>query len=278
MPNKAKPDFYIETFSDMDNPYLKFAQLGYDKCVRGAAFSHFRDFYIIQIIKSGKGTVEANGKTFKLTANDAFIIKPNELLKQEADYDDPWELLFFGFGGKLSKSLFEKTVFNKRLYVSLKDTTAINTLDEIITSVREDNSKDILNYKNLFTLISFFESTKKRVVTPTLETQKISGKDVVELVKEYIKSNYPKPIKISDIAMQLNLNRSHLYRVFKKQTNMDIATYLTMTRINQACHLLKTTNFTVNTIAQLVGYPYYPNFFKHFKESIGTTPTKYRKH
>lgn len=276
MPNKSMPDFYIETFGEMDNPHLKFAQLGYDKCAPGASFSHFREFYIIQVIKKGKGVVETNGQTFKLKANDAFIVKPNELLAHKADQKDPWELLFFAFGGELAKTLFEKTVFNKRLYVSLNNNTAIDTLDQFISQVRDDNTHDILNYSRLFTLLSLFESTKKRKIAPTLETRKISGDDIVELVKGYIKSNYPKPIKISDIAKQLNLNRSHLYRVFKQQTNMDIATYLTMTRINQACHLIKTTNFPINTIAQLVGYPYYPNFFNHFKENIGTTPTKYR--
>lgn len=277
MPN-ALPDFFIETFNEMDNPYLKFAQLGYDKCAPSSSFSHFREFYIIEIIKNGKCEIQTNGQIFYLKPNDAFIIKPNELLIQNADKEDPCELLFFAFGGKLAKSLFEKTVFNKRNYISLNDNHIIDTIDNMISQVREDHSKDILNYKNLFTLLSLFESTKKRTVIPSLETRKISGDDVTELVKEYIKSNYPKPIKISDIAKQLNLNRSHLYRVFKNQTNMDITTYLTMTRINQACHLLKTTNFSVATISQLVGYPYYPNFFKHFKANIGTTPTKYRRH
>lgn len=276
MPNNAMPNFYMETFGEMDNPHLKFAQLGYDKCAPGASFSHFREFYIIQVIKKGKGKVEVGGQTYSLKTNDAFIIKPNEFLAQHADPKDPWELLFFAFGGELAKTLYEKTVFNKRTYVSLQNDNAIDTLEKFIAQVREDNTHDLLNYNRLFTLLSLFESSKKRKVVPTLETRKISGDDIVELVKGYIKSNYPKPIKISDIAKQLNLNRSHLYRVFKQQTNMDIATFLTMTRINQACHLLKTTNLSVNAISQLVGYPYYPNFFKHFKENIGTTPTQYR--
>lgn len=269
------PKFYIETFPDMTNKFLNFAQLGYDKCAPLATFSHYRDFYIIHYINKGSGTIKINGKIKELKTNDTFIVKPNQLLIQTADNNDPWELVFFAIGGPMADFLISRTVFAYNNYFSFKDKAFSEEISKSINNVLNFNTNTLTNFNHLFNLLAFFESssTPKK---PKDVIRKNSGEDIVDSVKTYIKSNYSKPIKVSDISKQLNLNRSHLFRIFKQRTNMSIEEYLTMTRINQACHLLKTTNFTVSTISSLVGFQYYPNFSKHFKENIGTTPTKYR--
>ncbi len=270
------PKFHIETFPHMNNNFLNFTQLGYDKHSPLATFSHYGDIYIIHYINKGFGSIKINGEVTKLKTNDAFIVKPNKLLYQTADSKNPWELLYFAFSGPMADYLVNHTIFKYKNSHSFNDNTFSETFTKMINEILKDNSKTLTNFNCLFSLLSFFESSyePKKQKDDILKT---SVEDIVNSVKNYIKTNYSKPIKISDIAKQLNFNRSHLFRIFKQNTDMNIEEYLTITRINQACHLLKTTNFTANTIASLVGFQYYPNFFKHFKKTIGTTPTKYRK-
>ena len=99
----------------------------------------------------------------------------------------------------------------------------------------------------------------------------------VDEIKKYIQANYIQPIKISDIANKLNINRSHLYRIFKAEMGIGVEDYIISIRINHAKSLLKDTELSVNSIATLVGYKNYTTFFKMFKQTVGITPLEYRK-
>ncbi|MBE6787005.1 MAG: helix-turn-helix domain-containing protein [Ruminococcaceae bacterium] len=275
MQNDVK--FFVETFQSINNPALKLAQFGYDKCAPSASFSHFRDFYMIHIIVGGMGTITIDDNIYHLKKGDAFCVRPNEILIQNADKENPWELFFFAFGGSMTDKLFQKTVFNHSHYCTLKDDTIYLLLKEILEEIQLNDYTEITCLNYLLKLLTYFESHENQPAISKPKIFKSSNKDISEWIKDYINTNYAKPIKVSDIAKQLNINRSHLYRIFKSQNEINIETYIRITRIHQACHLLKTTNFSANVIASLVGYNYYPNFFKHFKEDIGTTPTKYRK-
>lgn len=268
------PNFYNHNISLNQNDFLNLIQCGRELSVPGFAYPQYNNAYIIMIVKSGKGTLEARGEIYKLSKYDAFIIHPNELSILTADPKNPWELCFFSFNGKIADTLLERTAFkDNTISVPLKNDDLANDILEATAYMNNHSYSEFQTFKFLFEFISYFDVHK----TLPINRNKAPEQKYVSEIKKYIQANYIQPIKISDIADKLNINRSHLYRIFKSQMGMGVEDYIITIRINHAKTLLKNTEFPVATIATLVGYKNYTTFFKRFKQTVGVTPLEYRK-
>jgi two-component system, response regulator YesN len=95
-------------------------------------------------------------------------------------------------------------------------------------------------------------------------------------VIEYIHSFYNKQINKEELAAKLSTHPSHLSRKFKEETKFTLTAYQQMLRINQAKHLLKTENLSVEEIAWTIGYDDPSYFARVFKKETGRTPSAYR--
>lgn len=95
-------------------------------------------------------------------------------------------------------------------------------------------------------------------------------------VIEYILSFYNKQINKEELAAKLSTHPSHLSRKFKDETKMTLTAYQQMVRINQAKHLLKTENLSVEEVAWTIGYEDPSYFARVFKKETGRTPSQYR--
>ncbi|WHY01367.1 AraC family transcriptional regulator [Neobacillus sp. DY30] len=96
-------------------------------------------------------------------------------------------------------------------------------------------------------------------------------------VIEYIHSFYNKPINKEELSAKLSVHPSHLSRKFREETKMTLSAFQQMLRINQAKHLLKTENLSVEEIAWTIGYEDPSYFARVFKKETGRTPTQYRE-
>ena len=75
----------------------------------------------------------------------------------------------------------------------------------------------------------------------------------------------------------LNVNPAYFSTLFKKKTGSSFIQYLTAFRMKKAIELLRTTDYSVEKIAEEVGYSN-PNYFvKVFKKQMGKTISDFRK-
>lgn len=84
--------------------------------------------------------------------------------------------------------------------------------------------------------------------------------------------------KISVLAQQLNVNRSHLTHCFKKVYGMSPRNYLTKIRIRKAKNLLIDTDWTMEKISQELQFSSTGHFVKFFLRDVGLTPLMFRNH
>ena len=75
----------------------------------------------------------------------------------------------------------------------------------------------------------------------------------------------------------MSLDRTYLYKLFKKQIGISIKEYLMNLRIEKAKDLLVNSNQPIYMIANLVGYSNNLSFNKTFKSKLGMSPKLYRK-
>lgn len=92
----------------------------------------------------------------------------------------------------------------------------------------------------------------------------------------YLMEHYQDPaMTVGSLAEHLHLNVSYMGSVFKKVNNTSILQFLTTLRMTEAKNLLKTKQYKVAEIAEMVGYTDVFYFSKRFKAFCGCTPKEF---
>ncbi|MBP5280787.1 MAG: helix-turn-helix transcriptional regulator [Erysipelotrichaceae bacterium] len=93
----------------------------------------------------------------------------------------------------------------------------------------------------------------------------------------YFDRHYRENISIENTAMRLGVSSSTLINNFKKELGKTPSAYLLELRINKAKRLLRSTQYSIQQIAESVGI-YDANYFvKCFRKINDTTPSAYRE-
>ena len=99
----------------------------------------------------------------------------------------------------------------------------------------------------------------------------------MEKAIEYVRLNYCNPIKVTDVADYVCVNRSYLYTLFNEYLHMSPQKFLTTYRITKSLELLHATDYPIESIALSSGYSDALVFTKAFKKHTGMSPSAYRK-
>ncbi len=92
-----------------------------------------------------------------------------------------------------------------------------------------------------------------------------------------IESDLTADLSLKQLAQLNNVSTSYFSSLFKNETGQTLTDYVNSQRINQAKHLLITTNLQIQTVAQLCGVLDLHYFSKLFKRYAGKTPKEYRE-
>ncbi|QUH27708.1 response regulator transcription factor [Vallitalea guaymasensis] len=111
---------------------------------------------------------------------------------------------------------------------------------------------------------------------PKYQPEKIKNKTFRDVL-QYVNKNYCNDISIQSVSKKFVINPSYLSQMFRKEIKKTFTQYLTSLRMSDACELLKDTEYTINEIADKIGYNDYFYFAKTFKKFTGKTPGNYRE-
>jgi|GEM_PF-333031 len=260
------------------NSDLMVYQYGHHECPP----SHYygpseREYYLFHFIVKGKGEYTVGEKKYELKSGEGFLIKPGETTYYQADDTDPWEYYFVAFHGTLAKNMVGDIDFEDG-YIFRTDNA--ETIKKRIKSLCKEYPTGALWSEckvlgKFYLLIS--EMIRERGAK-TVHTHRKQNLSVVNEALSYIRDNISKEeLTVQSIAEQINLDRTSLYRAFKKKFNVSVVRYLKNYRMDMAAALLSETSLTCREICFKVGMPEYPNFCKSFKAYYGYTPMEYRK-
>lgn len=106
----------------------------------------------------------------------------------------------------------------------------------------------------------------------------VAENDMIILAKRYLQDHYDNPdLTLSEVAEHVGLNEKYFSNRFTKEAGETVSAYLTGIRMQKAKEILKTTNFKVYEVAEMVGYHSVEHFNRVFKKTFEISPTKYRK-
>lgn len=110
-----------------------------------------------------------------------------------------------------------------------------------------------------------------------ISKDKESAKDVfISTLVNIIEENISEPdFNVTKLASSMNMSQPTLYRKVKQVANCTIIELITGVRIRRAGMLLRQNRYSVQEVAEMVGYNDISTFRKRFVEIFGTTPSIY---
>ena len=101
--------------------------------------------------------------------------------------------------------------------------------------------------------------------------------DLVSGAAKILRTDYAYLQGVDDVARRLGVDKSHLIRRFTAEMGLPPGRYLQRMRLDAACLLLANRDYSVETVAQMVGYACANYFCKVFRRQLQVTPGEYRQ-
>lgn len=230
-----------------------------------------RQHYLLHIVLEGKGQYLAGDHQFQVKKGEGFLIRPEEVTYYEADETEPWEYAWAAFGGMEGERLLQEYGLTDDHYLCSfggGSQWAVWILKLVAAfEERGDNQNEMAGY--LYLLFS--------KMSPYKDTETNYMRGYMIKAEAYIHNNYSYPIRISDIAGYVGVERTYLYKIFMKYKQTSPKKYLTVYRIMAARGLLEHTNLSVTEIGLSCGFNDSSMFCRKFQELTEISPLQYRK-
>lgn len=99
---------------------------------------------------------------------------------------------------------------------------------------------------------------------------------VVKHVQRFIRDNLGEELSRGQIAAEVCMSPDYVSRVFRQETGIQLSEYITEARMEEARHLLETTDLPVGEVAYKTGYYNIAYFSRVFRIRNNATPASYR--
>ena len=103
------------------------------------------------------------------------------------------------------------------------------------------------------------------------------GNPVVREILDYIHTNYTTKLTLQKLANRVHLHPNYLCALFKKDTGQSVFDHINLYRLDKARLLLQNTQLSIVQIAEQTGFGNVDYFTRKFKETVGITPSAFRK-
>lgn len=255
------------------NAPLTFYYCGYEKCLPKHFFGPaMRSHYLMHFVVSGRGMYRVGKKKFYIEKNQGFIIQPKEVSYYEADFVNPWEYIWLAFDGVEAERMVEQYNLSGQKYICLPE-----SVDKMATYLQQ--SLDCFkNFEHSQTELAgwfylFFSCLPCEIRDGGMGRDKV----LTQTALEYIRNNYMYDISIDDISAQIGIDRTYLYKLCKKYTNMSPKEFLTVRRISAAKDMLWHSHHSITEVAFFCGFHDSSSFCKTFRQYEKRSPSEYKK-
>lgn len=231
---------------------------------------HFTElFYVL----NGKGEFVINDKTFEIQKDDFIIVNSNVSHNETSSSEDPLHYVVMGtdeleFEISSGKNYFiyNFASHNKQLLFYIKSILAeMKTQDDHFEYVCQNLFQNLIYQIQRWTKIQF------------LGTQSQKTNKECRFIEQYLNEHFREDISLQSLSEIVHLSKYYLAHAFKEYRGVSPINYLTQIRINEAKHLLETTDFSAAKIADFTGFSSQSYFSQIFHKEIGMTPNQYRK-
>ncbi len=244
----------------------------------------FHPFIYFYFIVEGSGTFFIENDSIKIKKNDLVIINSNIGHNLYVD-EDEYAVKTLGFGlesigltSHLDEVQSEEELELDNFFHITWDGKETK-LKEIFTRIVEEFHSDRMYSKTLadalasYFLINFLRDFKDKIEV----VHDININRQIDYIKSYIDNNYSLDLSLEGLSNMAYMNKFHLIGEFKQAYRVTPIEYLILKRIEVSKGLLISTNHSMETIAEIVGFNSQSYFNQVFRKKVGITPSQFRK-
>ncbi len=233
-----------------------------------------RDLFLVHYILQGQGFLELEGKKHLLTRDDVFLIPPQTTYKYYQDPDDPWEYVWFMFGGLKAKTLCDAAQLTSEM--PAYRCTDPGTRENLVSLLQAPANEVALELKSLSHLYAFFSNIigERDLGDNARRTYR---EEIVKAAIQFIETRYAdSELRLAEVSRSLHVNPNYLSRIFREIMGISPIRYIINTRLQHASALLESHRYSIKEVAYRVGYED-PNYFaREFRRHIGVSPKRYK--
>ena len=96
-------------------------------------------------------------------------------------------------------------------------------------------------------------------------------------LRDYIDAHFAEDLSLDELSRRFSLSQSYLSRSFKRIFGVNLSTYITTRRMEEAARLLDRGHLSISQVASGIGYADYAYFSNLFRKHFGCSPRDYQK-
>ena len=246
---------------------------GWEICEKKHRFGPaVRQQHLLHFVLAGRGIYHAGGKEYALKKGEAFLIRPGESTVYEADAADPWEYMWLAFDGYGAGDLLRKIGMEDNGYIlRIRDVKCLSvSMKRLIRAFEHPNS-------NQYEQLGCFYLVLAQLWNDRANAPRRTEDLYYRQAAAYMRQNYGFPLRISDVARLVGINRTYLYKIFMEAGGVSPKEYLLAVRLEAARAMLSDGRYTVTETALSCGFRDTAAFCNAFKQAEGCTPRAYAK-
>ena len=120
------------------------------------------------------------------------------------------------------------------------------------------------------------EDQNRHDVDPVLRVPYTDLSKITNKIIMIVKSSYRQPQTLTAIAESMHMSGKYIGRIFLRDTGIKFSEYLMAYRMLEARKLIVGTQEKISVIAGMVGYVQLNNFYIHFRNYFGVSPSALR--
>lgn len=227
---------------------------------------------IVIVCAAGRGVCEIAGARHEVRAGQALVIPAGTPHSYDADTDDPWTIWWLHVVGRAVPELLATTAATaERPVLGLADPPRVIALiDTIIRRMeRDETMSSLLAASGAAWHALALLAADRRAAGPARQ-------DPVEGAIDHLRATFSQRVSVPELAGMAGLSPSHFAVLFRRATGYGVLEYQTRLRMAAARELLDTTDRTITSIANQVGYEDPLYFSRQFRKIHSISPTEYR--
>ncbi|BBI36549.1 helix-turn-helix domain-containing protein [Cohnella abietis] len=248
------------------------------------------DFW--EIVYVDKGEVNANTESgyYRLNQGNILIHSPNEYHQLENTGSKPPNLFIVTFGcdNEAMRFFDEHKLFQigqaehavlAQLMKESQNAFGLNLFPITPRSEASFAAEQLFKIylEQLLILIIRKEQTELPYTAPLSMTKENQSARLSQLILEYLERNLTNKVTLDDLCTQFNMSRTQMNILFKRTVGVGIITYFNQSKIDHAKKYIREEIYNLTEISDLLGYSSVHYFSRHFKKTVGMTPSEYAR-
>lgn len=152
----------------------------------------------------------------------------------------------------------------------------MGAIDYVVKPMGEKDLERVL--ERLQTILSEHKGEDIMDIFKSIVTEEVNWEEpILQNMCRYLEKNVERNLTLEEVAEELNLNKDYLGKVVKNRTGLNFRNLYNQFKMEYAKPLIKSGQYKVYEISEMLGYTSADYFTQLFKNSTGMTPAEYKK-